>query len=149
MLDRDRCNYPGDASLGQEWDHSGLRLSIRLSGQNMHDEDLCNIFAKLTIKHAPSSGLRPAIKLRGSLSKWSERLKLDWSWTVLEKLNWNSSEAWLLARVVIRWSPTGVCNPQWHRPMSDPGWWPLTSALSLSLHPDVTLQPGPIRHFSD
>ena len=77
MLDRDRCNYPGDASLGQEWDHSGLRLSIRLSGQNMHDEDLCNIFAKLTIKHAQSSGLRPAIKLRGSLSKWSERLKLD------------------------------------------------------------------------
>ena len=37
---------------------------VNRPGQNMHDENLCNIFAKLTIKHAPSSGLRPAIKLK-------------------------------------------------------------------------------------
>ena len=49
------------------WVRNGISLSIQLltpSGQNMHDEDLCNIFAKLTIKHAPGSGLRPAIKLK-------------------------------------------------------------------------------------
>ena len=79
MLDRARCNYPWDASLGQEWDQSRLRLSIRLWGQNMHDEDLCNIFAKLTIKHAPSSGLRPAIKLKTQDDARFQNGRNDWS----------------------------------------------------------------------
>ena len=77
MLDhRTRCNYRGRCErceLGSGMGSVGA-VDTSLShcpGQNLNDENLCNIFAKLTIKHAPNSGLRPAIKLktRGSRTK--------------------------------------------------------------------------------